>query len=335
MKAYGIDQRYHEILASIFEKCFADIPSTKIWIFGSRAKGTQRLNSDIDLLVSGRTKKIKDRLTKLDVELKESDIPFSIDIVYLPELAKEFKADVLRTRMMLWNPEMIQRRSPWRVCPLGQHWVSRHDRPYPSGISDVDGHCRANPSKRDILMFDEMKLIEMTKLFSEAPKPNPFKSNPSWGEKYDKQIGGWVRYWNDILGLKNKIDPNIVKALIASESSFDPMAAARGVPMTKQARGLIQLMPQTRKILSDPKGELKDHLIKADKDDLFDSTVSISMGVRWLVRKQEIASRKLKREATWKEAVLEYKGILMQNPNTGKNPVIRKKLNDLYSDLGV
>lgn len=230
---------------------------------------------------------------------------------------------------------MIQRRSPWRVCPLGQHWVSRHDRPYPSGISDVDGHCRANPSKRDILMFDEMKLIEMTKLFSEAPKPNPFKSNPSWGEKYDKQIGGWVRYWNDILGLKNKIDPNIVKALIASESSFDPMAAARGVPMTKQARGLIQLMPQTRKILSDPKGELKDHLIKADKDDLFDSTVSISMGVRWLVRKQEIASRKLKREATWKEAVLEYKGILMQNPNTGKNPMIRKKLNDLYSDLGV
>lgn len=335
MKAFGIDQKYLELLAKLFEKHLADIPSTKVWIFGSRAKGKQRPNSDIDLLISAKTKKVKDKITGLSADLKDSDLPFVVDIVYQPELAEEFKADVLRTRMMFWNPEMIRKRTPWRVCPLGQYWVSRHDRPYPSGISDVDGYCRSYKKNKDILFFDEIRLIEKTKLFNEALQPNPFKSKPDWGKEYDKKIAGWVRYWNETLELKNKIDPNLIKALIASESSFNPSAYTKNTPKSKQARGLIQIIPETRRILGNINGELKDHFVDAKPDELFDPTVSIAAGVRWLVRKQQLASRKLKREATWKEAILEYKGILMQNPKKGKNPAIRQSLNDLYSDLGI
>lgn len=331
MKAFGIDQKYLELLAKLFEKHLADIPSTKVWIFGSRAKGKQRPNSDIDLLISARTKKIMERITTLDADLKDSDLPFVVDIVYQPELAEEFKADVLRTRMMFWNPEMIRKRTPWRVCPLGQYWVSRHDRPYPSGISDVDGYCRSYKKNKDVIHFDELRLIEMTKLFNEALTPNSFKTRPEWGKEFDKKIAGWVRYWNETLELKNKIDPNIIKALIASESSFNPIAYTK----KKQARGLIQIIPETRRILRNTKGEIKNHYVDVTPDQLFDPSVSIAAGIRWLIRKQETASRKLKREASWKEAILEYKGILMQDPKRGKNPIIRKSLDDLYRDLGI
>jgi predicted nucleotidyltransferase len=335
MKAFGIDQKYLELLAKLFEKHLADIPSSKVWIFGSRAKGKQRPNSDIDLLISAKTKKIKDKIAGLGADLKDSDLPFVVDIVYQPELANEFKAEVLKTRMMFWNPEMIRKRSPWRVCPLGHHWVSRHDRAYPSGISDVDGYCRSNKKNRDVIHYDEIKLIERSAIFANAPKPKSFKSKPNWGKEYDGQVAGWTQYWNDILDLKNPIDPSLVKALIASESSFDPSSVPKGVPIRKQARGLIQIMPETRKVLQNIDGELKNYLVNINPNDLFDPSAAIAAGIRWLVRKQQLASRKLKREASWKEAVLEYKGILMQDPKRGKNPVIRKRLADLYQDLGI
>jgi soluble lytic murein transglycosylase-like protein len=127
----------------------------------------------------------------------------------------------------------------------------------------------------------------------------------------------------------------LVKALIASESSFDPSSVPKGVPIRKQARGLIQIMPETRKVLQNIDGELKNYLVNINPNDLFDPSAAIAAGIRWLVRKQQLASRKLKREASWKEAVLEYKGILMQDPKRGKNPVIRKRLADLYQDLGI
>ena len=39
--------------------------------------------------------------------------------------------------------------------------------------------------------------------------------------KYDVLIRGWVRYWNEIFQPKNPLDPNLVKALMATESSFN------------------------------------------------------------------------------------------------------------------
>ena len=42
---------------------------------------------------------------------------------------------------------------PWRICPLGEHWVQDHHRKIPvydknpSGIITVDGHCCKNPSQ--------------------------------------------------------------------------------------------------------------------------------------------------------------------------------------------
>ncbi len=205
---------------------------------------------------------------------------------------------------------------PWRVCPYGEHQVVEHpknnppSKPHPDGsISTVHWHCAHNPSGKDQLYPDEIREIA-TRHFSDLknkPCPLPLKFTKN-GSKYDDLIAGWVQYWNEVLKPDQPLDPNLVKALIASESGFDPKKInKRG---KDRARGLMQITNETRKLLGDEK-ELKDHYLNLTKEDLIDPGVNICAGVRWLFRKREIASVvRLKRQATWLEASEEYKGDL-------------------------
>lgn len=127
------------------------------------------------------------------------------------------------------------------------------------------------------------------------------------GSQYDDLIAGWVQYWNDVLKPDVPLDPNLVKALIASESSFDPDKLA-DPNNSNSARGLTQILNSTRKILGNDKGELKDHFITVTKADLNDPGVNVCAGVRWLFQKRKLASIHLKRQASWIEAIWEYKG---------------------------
>lgn len=70
---------------------------------------------------------------------------------------------------------------------------------------------------------------------------------------------------------------------------------------------------KTRKILGDEKGELKDHYLTLTRDDLNDPNLNICAGVRWLFQKAKIASSLKGREATWEEAVAEFKGVRLSS----------------------
>lgn len=70
----------------------------------------------------------------------------------------------------------------------------------------------------------------------------------------------------------------------------------------------MQLTNDTRKILGNEKGEIKDHYLTLTKEDLNEPSNNICAGVRWLFRKHEIASSLLKRTASWDEAIYEFKG---------------------------
>ncbi|MFM8269078.1 MAG: transglycosylase SLT domain-containing protein, partial [Pseudomonadota bacterium] len=118
---------------------------------------------------------------------------------------------------------------------------------------------------------------------------------------------GWTKYWNDVFKPQTPLDPDIVKALIASESGFDPTILANK-KNKNSARGLMQITNDTRKILGDEKGELKDHYLTLTREDLNDPSLNICAGIRWLFRKSEIASSLLGRKATWEETVAEFKG---------------------------
>ncbi|MFM8269186.1 MAG: transglycosylase SLT domain-containing protein [Pseudomonadota bacterium] len=200
----------------------------------------------------------------------------------------------------------------WRICPLGQHWVREHPRRVrPSrrhplgGMTSVAGHCRDNPSHKDQMYSDEIAEIALTKFNSLKGAPKASKLGFPNENEYDSLIRGWTRY------------PNLIKALIASESSFNPNAS-NGKRGNKKASGLMQVTHETVDFLKDEEGELTDHLLNIDKEDVADPNLNIAAGVRWLFQKRKLASKKLGREATWEEAVAEYKSYLSQyrkNPN--------------------
>jgi len=99
-----------------------------------------------------------------------------------------------------------------------------------------------------------------------------------------------------------------------------------------RARGLLQITEETLHILNDHKGELSNYLMFIRAQDLFDPSVNICSGVRWLFRKQITASARLGRNATWEEAVIEYKSYWDEiNAKRIPNGIIR--LREYYEKL--
>jgi hypothetical protein len=214
---------------------------------------------------------------------------------------------------------------PWRLCPYGEHQVVEHPRQnppsktHPSGsVSTVRWYCAHNPTGRDELYVDEIKAIAGSHFSGLKNKPCSLSLDQDNGSKFDEMIAGWVQYWNDILKPNPLLDANLVKALIASESGFDPDALHEKKD-SDSARGLMQITNESRKLLNNEK-ELKDHYVIATKKELNDPAVNICAGVRWLFRKREIASIvRLKRQATWLEAAAEFKGDLKGVLNKNKS----------------
>ena len=187
----------------------------------------------------------------------------------------------------------------WRICPYGEHWVRTHPMQVPPSKTNPEGcvttrheHCACNPSGKDQLYPEEIQ---------EVLKPD------------------------------EPLDPNLIKALIASESGFDPNQIANK-KNSNSARGLMQITNETRKLLDGYHGDLKDHLITVTKAELNDANVNICAGVRWLFEKRRQTSIHLKRPSTWVEAVWEYKGVKLAKTKQ-KADNMKKIFNDFYEEF--
>ncbi len=230
---------------------------------------------------------------------------------------------------------------PWRVCPIGQHWVRTHDvhcepgPQHPEGTYVRHGHCHTNPSHKDHLYQQETEQI--AKDFFPTLAGPPALNNLKFvkhGNEFDQLIRGWTKYWNEIFQPEEPLDPNLVKALIATESGFNANAD-NGSKGDARARGLMQVTDGTRKALRDKSGRL-DHLITLTDKDAYNPNLNIAAGIRWLFEKRRLASHKLKREADWMEAILEYKGMRRKPRTTQEKinfPRIRAKLKEYYESL--
>jgi len=327
MKNFGIDTDSLYELTRLMEKHLGDLKDARVWLFGSRAKGSHKKNSDIDLTISSRSKEAPKRLNLLRQELSESNVPYIVEIVYWPEMAEAFLTEVRKTRIPFWDPSMIVKRSPWRICPIGEHWVREHPRKRQKGpVEDVDGHCRKNPSGKDWLHADEIQMIPRLPLFQNALKPHSsdmgFKGR---GDKYDDLIAGWTAYWNAVFEKDPPLSPDLVKLLIATESSFRPKVFNRGQEKKVGiARGLGQITEETWKLLRSPK-EIKDHYLELSFEQLDDPNLNIAALVRWIIRKRETAKKSLRKNPTPRQILLEYKGIRKQNP---KHPKVKRIIED-------
>lgn len=226
---------------------------------------------------------------------------------------------------------------PWRICPYGEHWVRTHPLHVPPSKTHPEGsittrheHCALNPSGKDHLYPDEIREIANQKFSSFKNKSCPSQSEfRDKGSKYDDLIAGWVQYWNEVFKPEVPLDPNLVKALVASESGFKPTRLFNK-NNSNSARGLTQITNSTRKLLSGDKGGLKDYLLTATKNDLNDPSVNICAGVRWLFEKRRLATSHLKRSASWTDAIWEYKGTRIASEKEVEK--IKRVFNKFYQE---
>ena len=176
----------------------------------------------------------------------------------------------------------------------------------PTGITLRDRHLRR-------LKGTYLDAAEIESVFKNYDRKG--SAYPTYGklkeykdaDKYDAVIAIWTDYFNKKFNADPPLDPDVVKALIASESSFNPDPLGN----RKIALGIAQVTKKTLKILLDPKGEAKDFIFKDIRQrDLKNPNISIPMAVRWLHRKKETAATKLKRTPNHEEVILEYKGLL-------------------------
>lgn len=242
-------------------------------------------------------------------------------------------------KIPFFDTHNIEVKNPWRVCPIGKHWVRRHPKHFHSGkVTDHDGHCRKNPSKKDLLKGDEMELIATSDLFLN-PIVKVSKNNLNLPlislkdqNQYDELISGWTAYWNNIFQLKKPLHPNYVKALIATESIFNPKAQAPNPKPIGPARGLMQLTEEsTRQAKHHKSREYRDHYIDLEYEDLWDPNKNIAFGVRHLFRKRETTKWVLKREPTWFEVLMDYKGRLKSR--TKKTQEVKVKLKKILNSM--
>ena len=69
---------------------------SKVFLFGSRAKGDQSKSSDIDIgVISGKLN--RKLIIKLKEIISESFVPFNVDIVDFSKVDEDFKKEALRS----------------------------------------------------------------------------------------------------------------------------------------------------------------------------------------------------------------------------------------------
>ena len=79
-----------EEIISLLKK---EIPHHHVMVFGSRANGTARASSDLDLLILGEPLSFE-TMAKLKIAFSESDLPYFVDLVEDASIDNAFKEHI-------------------------------------------------------------------------------------------------------------------------------------------------------------------------------------------------------------------------------------------------
>lgn len=88
-----VNIRHQEELLKIIHKY---LPHCKVWLFGSRAVNKESPGSDIDLALDNGEPIEWNIITKILIDIDETTIPMSVDLVDLHNVADDFKKAVLK-----------------------------------------------------------------------------------------------------------------------------------------------------------------------------------------------------------------------------------------------
>jgi len=93
-------EKYKKEIIEIIKKY---IPNVKIYIFGSRARKTQKEGSDLDIALETQEKiDLNTLLTIKDEILEKTTFPLFIDIVDMHSIPDDLKEEIIREGV-LWN----------------------------------------------------------------------------------------------------------------------------------------------------------------------------------------------------------------------------------------
>ena len=187
----------------------------------------------------------------------------------------------------------IKRPSKTEMCPVGHHVVRGHYRTCKSGtVTWVDAHLRKNRGRKTMYLQENLLYLYWNNK-KKYPKLNAIKGY-SGNHDLDPVIQFWLEYWGQKFKQFPKIDPLLIKALIAKESSFDSKADPK--VSHSSAYGLMQIVDKARKSLTGKiKSSVTQDYITVSRKDLEDPVVNIAVGTRWLVVKYfNVRARKIK-----------------------------------------
>ncbi len=85
-----ITPQQREIILALFG---SHLPNTKVWVYGSRVKGSARPNSDLDMVVFASPGQ-STSVFLLKEALDESDLPFRIDLFVWDEVPEQFRKNI-------------------------------------------------------------------------------------------------------------------------------------------------------------------------------------------------------------------------------------------------
>jgi len=183
---------------------------------------------------------------------------------------------------------LIKRPSTMKMAPPGYHVVSRQVRISKTGIKYyVKAHVRKNRGKK-IVLLPENILYLYWHGDTDYPSLGAIKGFKDFPE-LDSVIQFWLQHWKEFgLSFPSDIDPLLIKAIIAKESSFRPKASAKG----STAYGLMQITDKTRRDIRN----INDGILDLERKDLEDPVISIAMGIRWLSYKYSSIGKGVKKD---------------------------------------
>lgn len=100
----GLSEREVELLLQVFRR---DPRITEVRLFGSRAQGTHRPSSDIDLAVWGSLNELEG--VSLAAELDGLSLPYRFDVVAMAELREDsLREHIERVGQTLFRAEAVR-----------------------------------------------------------------------------------------------------------------------------------------------------------------------------------------------------------------------------------
>jgi type I restriction enzyme, S subunit len=119
---FDITTAEYAVIRGILERLLP--PEAKVWVFGSRAKGTARFNSDLDLAVESKAPLAQSQIFALKEAFDDAPLSFRVDVVDLAQVDAGFQKIIKEHRVSFSMPNARQKHL--RFPGFEGKWEAKH-----------------------------------------------------------------------------------------------------------------------------------------------------------------------------------------------------------------